>query len=393
MNMKEEIFQIRNRINQMLSWRINEEDVVTIDECLQSHMNTCDYSSNGQCYVISSEKGPVMIFNSKTDSVVKCLNDHLKDISHVIFSSDSCFMVSCSYDHTLVIYDVENDFSIVNKIYRNDCVLSVCFSPCSKYLYLGDDMGRIEKYDVFNQDTIYHKKLHDSSIWTLEVSSNGKDLISGCDDYRIAICNSVDLSNERFLSLKSVIYCCACHPVEEICAMGQDPDIVTILSLNDASILQNIKLGGLVFDLKYITMCSLLVMSGDGFLTIFDTNTYQQIQRVYCGCDRLNFSFCVSPDNIKLISGRCDTDKVKIYSLIPFATDSSLLELSKLAENNGYVIFCLVSIGVESSLIRKLVASGIRMNLDDYNLGINLVWDLVDMNELNGGNLHNLMPQ
>eukprot|EP00792_Barthelona_sp_PAP020_P006564 TRINITY_DN3030_c4_g13_i2.p2 TRINITY_DN3030_c4_g13~~TRINITY_DN3030_c4_g13_i2.p2 ORF type:complete len:60 (-),score=16.99 TRINITY_DN3030_c4_g13_i2:26-205(-) len=43
---------------------------------------------------------------------------------------------------------------------------------------------------------------------------------------------------------------------------------------------------------------------------------------------------------------------------------------------------------VNSQFIRQLVSSGVSMNQKEYNMIIDTCWDLVHMNDKNGGNMH-----
>eukprot|EP00792_Barthelona_sp_PAP020_P009397 TRINITY_DN3293_c3_g2_i1.p2 TRINITY_DN3293_c3_g2~~TRINITY_DN3293_c3_g2_i1.p2 ORF type:complete len:57 (+),score=10.40 TRINITY_DN3293_c3_g2_i1:587-757(+) len=50
-------------------------------------------------------------------------------------------------------------------------------------------------------------------------------------------------------------------------------------------------------------------MSGDGYLTLYSMENFQEIQRICCGCDGSKFlSFAISPNMRWLAYGQCPND-------------------------------------------------------------------------------------
>eukprot|EP00792_Barthelona_sp_PAP020_P008773 TRINITY_DN3248_c0_g1_i3.p1 TRINITY_DN3248_c0_g1~~TRINITY_DN3248_c0_g1_i3.p1 ORF type:complete len:64 (-),score=18.90 TRINITY_DN3248_c0_g1_i3:253-444(-) len=48
---------------------------------------------------------------------------------------------------------------------------------------------------------------------------------------------------------------------------------------------------------------------------------------------------------------------------------------------------------VNSVIIREFVSAGVYMNQRDFDMSINLCWDLLDINERNGGNMRQYIDE
>eukprot|EP00792_Barthelona_sp_PAP020_P009892 TRINITY_DN3327_c0_g2_i9.p1 TRINITY_DN3327_c0_g2~~TRINITY_DN3327_c0_g2_i9.p1 ORF type:complete len:146 (-),score=32.40 TRINITY_DN3327_c0_g2_i9:99-536(-) len=134
-------------------------------------------------------------------------------------------------------------------------------------------------------------------------------------------------------------------------------------------------------------------MSGDGYITSFNVETYQQIQKVHCGCDSSHFSFAISPDKTQIACGKCAGNVIKIYSIVIDYDPSHEAELIRLSRDGGYVLSNLMALNIDTQLIRQLVAAGIYMNEVEYSMIVDTCWDLSDINEMKGGNMHSFFNE
>eukprot|EP00792_Barthelona_sp_PAP020_P009058 TRINITY_DN3266_c1_g2_i2.p1 TRINITY_DN3266_c1_g2~~TRINITY_DN3266_c1_g2_i2.p1 ORF type:complete len:237 (-),score=45.54 TRINITY_DN3266_c1_g2_i2:271-981(-) len=209
--------------------------------------------------------------------------------------------------------------------------------------------------------------------------------------------NSVSLIDENSLSVMKTFNLDGCvkaiefHPTEKIVAFGDEAHNVSIWNIDTGLVIHSFDMKGDVYCVRFLTPHILFVMSGNGYITLYNADHFQELQRVYCNCDVSWFSFDISPDRTQLVCGRCKDNCIKIYPLIPSIDPSHFSTLVDLSRNDGEVVSTLVSAGIDSSVIRQLVACGICMSVEEYKMIVDTCWDLVDINESKGGNMQKFL--
>ena len=83
--------------------------------------------------------------------LVKILKHHKGFITKVKFSKNGKFLASSSKDKTINIYNVENNFEFLRKLYLNEStVYSIDFSLDEKYFASSNQQGFVFIYDILN---------------------------------------------------------------------------------------------------------------------------------------------------------------------------------------------------------------------------------------------------
>eukprot|EP00792_Barthelona_sp_PAP020_P007830 TRINITY_DN3171_c3_g9_i1.p1 TRINITY_DN3171_c3_g9~~TRINITY_DN3171_c3_g9_i1.p1 ORF type:complete len:396 (+),score=91.39 TRINITY_DN3171_c3_g9_i1:40-1227(+) len=372
-----------------ISLRIEEESR-EIEEVLSNQMNSCSFSPDGKYLAIGCFLYKVYIFNAKNKELLHTLMDHSSYIYDISFSENGEFLATCSYDRSIIIYRV-GDFSTIRRFENNGVISCICFSNCSKYIYFGDNCGLVRKISVDNTNVVSEKEVHETWICRLKFSADGKYLLSGSDDNWAKLFNADSFTIVQRFNHSANVRAIDFHPTQTIVAVGDLSMKVKLWNTDDGLLLFTFDLGGPVFSLHFLTPSILLVMSGDGYITSYDVDSYEEIQKIHCGCDRAWFSFAVSPNKSQIVCGRCDGSKAKIFPIKKLIDVSALVRFLRTSRSDKSVLLTLLKEGFEEYLIRQLVSAGIHMNQKGYNMIIDTCWDLVDVNQRNGGNMYDFV--
>eukprot|EP00792_Barthelona_sp_PAP020_P006569 TRINITY_DN3030_c4_g18_i1.p1 TRINITY_DN3030_c4_g18~~TRINITY_DN3030_c4_g18_i1.p1 ORF type:complete len:401 (-),score=77.89 TRINITY_DN3030_c4_g18_i1:203-1405(-) len=374
-------------IHRILPLKIDENEVKVLDDVRFICMYDCGFSLDSY-YLVICDYCHIYVFEAMTGKLQCILKDHTCDVCGISFSPDGEKFATCSYDSSIIIYSIR-DFSILCKLINNSEVFGTCFSPCSKYIYSGDNTGSLKKWDINEGSVVKECHLHSGWIWRLKLSYDSKLLLTASDDNTVKLVDTDNFIVVRTFCHDSIIRAIEFHPTKRIVAVGDESKKVKLWNMDDGSLLHTFEMGGEVFSLHFLTSNILLIMSGDGYITSYDADSYEEIQKVHCDCESSYFSCAISPDKTQLSCGKCLNGINKIYSIVPKydpSHQSMLIELSK--DLGGYILSSLVSMCLDLQIIRQLVAAGINMNEEEYNMAINTCWDLIDINEANGGNMH-----
>eukprot|EP00792_Barthelona_sp_PAP020_P007817 TRINITY_DN3171_c3_g1_i1.p1 TRINITY_DN3171_c3_g1~~TRINITY_DN3171_c3_g1_i1.p1 ORF type:complete len:403 (+),score=88.65 TRINITY_DN3171_c3_g1_i1:321-1529(+) len=379
--------QLSKTISCILPLKIDESSMKIIEEMeniLYDCLNDCAYSQNGEFLVLISCK--TFIIDLKSEKVIHILNDHDQEIIFsVSFSPDGQKLATCAEDFSIAIYSVPN-FHMVRRLQSEVEIQGICFSPCSNFIYSGDNDGDVKKWDLNNGEVVMNNRVHSEFISRLKISSDYKYMLC-CGDKNVKFIDTDNLKVLHSFCYNDEIFGIAFHPSKRMVAIGGLSKRVVLWNMDDEELIHEFDLGGQICALLFLTPNILLIMSGDGYITSYDVDSYEEIQKVHCDCDESFTSFAVSPSKTQLVCGRCSNETVKLYSIEPDLDSScerSLIQLSK----GSHVLSNLVARDLGPQIIRQLVTAGIFMNQEEYNMIVNLCWDLVDINQVNGGNMH-----
>eukprot|EP00792_Barthelona_sp_PAP020_P001497 TRINITY_DN12382_c0_g1_i1.p1 TRINITY_DN12382_c0_g1~~TRINITY_DN12382_c0_g1_i1.p1 ORF type:complete len:412 (+),score=102.97 TRINITY_DN12382_c0_g1_i1:138-1238(+) len=354
----------------------------------------CRYSPDGKNLAIINYRGDVLIFDGEKNEHKLTLTEHTTYVDGVAFSFDGKYLASCSESHQIIIYNVENNFSVCAELTDNGMVFGVCFSSCSKYLYSTNSSGELKKWEIDTGEIVCSVQPHSGYLWRLSISPDGKYLLTGGDDNFAQLFDSENLSVLHSFDHSAQVKAIQFNPKHDNFVVADTSPKVTLYDFEGETIHSFIP-SSAVYCMRYLTPNILVMISIDGYITTLDMNNYQEIQRFFCNCENLWCSCDISPNKRHLVCGRCKEpeNSFRIFQIRSSSIPeiySTLLELSK---PSGNVLSFLLSSYHTMSEVRRLVSAGIHMNQEEYNMIINHCWDLVDLNNVNGGNMHLFVEQ
>lgn len=138
---------------------------------------TCDVPQDG----FKSSHNAITHPHTK-DHVVD-LGGHRTDIRSISLSSDDRMVASAS-NGQLKIWNVRTS----NCIRTFDCGYALCmkFLPGDALIVVGTKSGEIQLFDVASSALIDTVQAHDGSLWSLDVSNDGKTLVTGGSDKKVS---------------------------------------------------------------------------------------------------------------------------------------------------------------------------------------------------------------
>eukprot|EP00792_Barthelona_sp_PAP020_P006581 TRINITY_DN3030_c4_g5_i1.p1 TRINITY_DN3030_c4_g5~~TRINITY_DN3030_c4_g5_i1.p1 ORF type:complete len:421 (-),score=88.40 TRINITY_DN3030_c4_g5_i1:337-1566(-) len=385
-------------IYDMLPLRIDESSMKEIRNVLNEWVYDCKYSIDDRQLVITGgSDGSVHVIDAETKELQRSLTNHSRQVFGIAFSPNGQMLATCSEDNFIIIYKLP-DFSILNGLCNGDTeetdihVYSICFSQCSNYIVAADGDGRLKKWNVYNGEVILESRVHVHVIWKVQLSPDFQNLLTCSWDNTAKLINSDDFSVIRTFNQDDYVKAIEFHPTQRIVAVC-DRKKVHLYNMDIGSLLHTFVVEGYVFSIHFLSHDILLIMSGDGYIHSFNINSFQQIQKVYCGCDTHWFSFNISPDKIQLACGRCANNTIRFFAITRCYDSSIQPQLIELSKDRGYVLSKLIAMNMDMAIVRKLVSAGICMNEEEYNMIVDTCWELVDLNEANGGNMYSFMNE
>lgn len=109
------------------------------------------------------------------------LNFHNAAVKDVKWSQQGHFLLSCGYDCTSRLIDVEKGME--TQVFREDQIVGVIkFHPDNSSLFLsGGSKGHIKLWDIRTDKAVHNYNRNLGSILDVEFTTNGKQFISSSD--------------------------------------------------------------------------------------------------------------------------------------------------------------------------------------------------------------------
>ncbi|RDX97467.1 WD repeat-containing protein 25, partial [Mucuna pruriens] len=162
----------------------------------------------------------VCIWNvwSRNEKKARVLNFHNAAVKDVKWSHQGHFLLSCGYDCTSRLIDIEN--GLETQVFREDQIVGVIkFHPDNSNLFLsGGSKGHIKLWDVRTGEVVHNYNRNLGSILDVEFTMNGKQFISSSDVSRSNVSENaiivwdvsrqVPLSNQALGSPTTIVSFC-----------------------------------------------------------------------------------------------------------------------------------------------------------------------------------------
>ncbi|ONI13003.1 hypothetical protein PRUPE_4G196900 [Prunus persica] len=176
---------------------------------------------------------------SSDQKVARVLNFHNAAIKDVKWSGQGLFVLSCGYDSSSKLVDVER--GIETQVYKEDQVVSVVkFHPDNFNLFVsGGSKGGLRLWDVRNGKVVHEYVRGHDPILDVEFTTNGKQIISSSDvsgrnlsENSIVVWDvsrQVPLSNQVYVEAYTCP-CVRCHTFEPFFVAQSNGNYIAIFS-------------------------------------------------------------------------------------------------------------------------------------------------------------------
>lgn len=175
--------------------RFSTDDQKLLSTFSGGHRNTIlgiDLSIDSTLLVSGGKDSAIVVWDVKTNQMLKRLTYHKGIITSVHLSADNRYLISGGTDKKVCLYDLQNNELISTFSDHTDDVTSVKISPDGKTLVSSGADGLINFYGT--EDKKLLSSVRDRKRWTREVSFNsrGDKLISCGDNGDVIIWNAID---------------------------------------------------------------------------------------------------------------------------------------------------------------------------------------------------------
>eukprot|EP00792_Barthelona_sp_PAP020_P006737 TRINITY_DN3068_c10_g2_i1.p1 TRINITY_DN3068_c10_g2~~TRINITY_DN3068_c10_g2_i1.p1 ORF type:complete len:403 (-),score=84.49 TRINITY_DN3068_c10_g2_i1:445-1653(-) len=381
-------------ICEMLPLLIDNESMKIWDVEVSGSMYDCGFSLNDKYFVFGSSEADVYFFDGKSWDLKRHLRhhkDHISGVLDVAFSRNGEMVATCSGGSTIIVSNLR-DFS-VKRLKNNTSTFGICFSHCSNYFYSGDTNGNLKKWNLNTRRTVCMTRLHSYFYRKIILSPDGKLLLTINTDHAVRLIDPDNLSVIHMFSHDYEVTAIDFHPNQKMIAVADQSNKVKLWNwqMDSTSLLHSFDIGGQAYSLIFLNSTILIIMSSDGYISLFNVFTFEEIQKIYCGCDGLSKGLAVSSDKLQLLCENFNDNTIRIYPLVGNCHPSQYPKLVELSKDDGYVLSNLIDMNIDTQTIRQLVAAGVYMNEGEFKMIVDTCWDLVDINEANGGNMGGFM--
>eukprot|EP00792_Barthelona_sp_PAP020_P001233 TRINITY_DN11972_c0_g1_i1.p1 TRINITY_DN11972_c0_g1~~TRINITY_DN11972_c0_g1_i1.p1 ORF type:complete len:320 (+),score=67.29 TRINITY_DN11972_c0_g1_i1:71-1030(+) len=290
------------------------QSCVKIIECKPDNdIRCCKFSNDGQHLVIVFQTGAICIFDVITETC-QYLGKHESFYNDICFSFDGSLLSICSNNGLIEIYRWK-DLKLIKSFPNSAEITSIVFSTCSRFLYVVDENGYLNRWNLESDCVDLRKKVHMEWIHSLVLSNDGKFILTCSDDCLANLINSEDFSIVRSFGdgycLKSIAF----HPTKNVILASDDTSTIKVWDVENGDLVHTFTFNNPVSTFQFCCSDVLISMVGDGYFNIFNTYNYDEIQRFYCGCSDEFSYFCISPDNKFLACGICNEKQILIYRI------------------------------------------------------------------------------
>lgn len=175
-----------------------KKDYVKVNKTFEFEKTKVQIAVWGPCnetFLVGLDDGTVEIYDTKSKSVIKTLQDHKNSITKISFSKDKMLFITCSTDNTAKLYDsikFEN-----HKTYSSgEPVNTASISPLKDHVILGGGTSAVNVtttharvayfetrfFNLVYEDEFATVKGHFGPIHALAFNPDGKSYVSGGED-------------------------------------------------------------------------------------------------------------------------------------------------------------------------------------------------------------------
>ncbi|CAL5984381.1 WD40_repeat protein [Hexamita inflata] len=249
----------------------------------------------------------VEIYNVKSMELVKSFENHEQDVMWVSFSPDDSKLVSCSDDHTMMVYDlvkmqVESTITLEDEVnsveYSNDGSMIACCVGNNVYIYSAATNQQIKKLEG-----------HTDTVITAIFSQDDKYVLSGGDDKTVRVWDvKTGAAIQTIEGHTDSVYLILYNPDFSCFATASEDKTVKLWNAQTYGLINTFKgHNSGVFSVSFSQNGEQMASgSGDGKIKLWNVQSGDQLKTIDAHT-RTVVGLQISKDNATIVSGSGDT--------------------------------------------------------------------------------------
>ncbi|MBW4564572.1 MAG: PD40 domain-containing protein [Mojavia pulchra JT2-VF2] len=173
-------------------------------QILQGHSDevlAITFSPDGQNLVSLSTDETIKLWDISKGQVLRTWYGYSQPINSVSFSFDGKLIASGHHDQKIRLWNVSTGEVVSTLVGHQNSIASVALSPDGKMLASGSEDETAKLWDIATAEILQTWYLPGREIWSINFSPDGKTLAVGCDG--ITLANNIDHDEVRLWDLAS----------------------------------------------------------------------------------------------------------------------------------------------------------------------------------------------
>ena len=133
--------------------------------------------------------GTIRLYNFPTGKLVALLKGHTNVVLSLAFSPNSRYLVSGSGDNNAILWNVKRQRKLYTLKGHTDAIYAVAFTPDSKRVVTGSLDNSLRLWKVRNGKLIRRLKGHTDKVYAVAINPQDGTIASGSDDHTIRLWN------------------------------------------------------------------------------------------------------------------------------------------------------------------------------------------------------------
>jgi WD40 repeat protein len=184
----------------LLAWDIFTGKVINKINNKGEEMSACAFSRDGKyiavAYLYQYEDPEIIIYNFSSNTIVAKLAGHKENIHRLFFSKDGNYLLSASYDNSMILWDAKNFKKINSIVYPKSLdieIKSFSLDDAGKNLLLTHRTKGIVSYTFPALKEVSAIKSDSGVIYSAKFSHDGKMIVSTSSGGRYFIWNAATM--------------------------------------------------------------------------------------------------------------------------------------------------------------------------------------------------------
>ena len=161
----------------------------TLDDHTLS-INSVAFVNSNNIFASGSMDGTIRLWDAKTGTCLKIITGDTSSVDSVAFSPDGTTVASAYYSGTVRLWDAKTGTCLKTITGHTSSVSSVAFSPDGITIASGHYSGKVQLWDTTTGKSLKTITGHTSSVNSIVFSSNSRLIVSAGDDRMVYVWNA-----------------------------------------------------------------------------------------------------------------------------------------------------------------------------------------------------------